>query len=392
MHNDFSAHSSGLSVVVDFFDTIIRRKTIIIRLSFVVFISSIIVSLTLPKTYTATTRFIPPQQDQNAIGLMLGQLGGGMASFASDILGGSSTADLYVGILKTEAVKDVIIDKFSLMKVYDEKYRVDTYRDLDDKVEIVSGKKDGIISITVEDKDPKRAADIANAYVIELGKLTSNLSINGAKQNKKFLENRLDKVKSDLTKAENSLKIFQENNKTVDVGEQAKATIASIAELQAKLASAETQLEIYRTQFTDANQEVINVKSTIKDIKTQISRLEKKTNIGAIPSVGSMPSLAQQYVRLMRDYKMQETLLELLLKQYEMAKLTEANDVAAIQVIQAARIPDKKTKPKRAAIVLITTFLGMGISVVIAFVVENYARSSDEDKLKWRAMIKHLRG
>lgn len=368
--------------LLDYIEIIAKRWRMIAKVTVAAFVLSIVFSLFLPKIYSSTTLILPPQQDSGMMGMM-SALTGGMASLAGDLLGKGTTADLYVGILKSRAVADTIINRFKLMDVYEKDFRLDTYDVLDKKVNIAAGKKDGIISITVEDKDPKRAADMANAFVEELGNLSVKLNITGAGQNKGYLEERLAKTKVDLTRAEEALKSFQSTNKVPDVTEQAKATILSVAQLKAQLAVQEVQLAGMRRRFTDTAQEVVALKTSVASLRAQIAQAEGTGRGSSIPSVGSLPGLGQEYVRLMREFKVQETIFELLTKQYEMTKLSEAKDVSTMQIIQKATVPDKKAKPKRSLIVLATTFAAIFGAFLYAFVREAGERMPEEDRERW---------
>lgn len=376
-------HSPESINLLDYLEVIAKNWRMIIRTTIIAAVLSVIYCLCLPNIYTATTRILPPQQDSSGLmGVLLGAAGG-MGGMAADLLGKGSSADMYVGILNSEAISDLIIDRFKLMELYDQRYRVQTYNLLHKKVTIVAGKKDGIISISVDDKDPKLTAAIANAYVEELGKLLARLNITGAGRNRTYLEERLTNAKVDLVKAGNALKLFQTKNKAPDITEQTKGTIKGVADLEGLLAAEEVKLAGLRRIFTDNSQEAKNQRSVISNIKTQIAKFEGFRSNASIPGVASVPELGQQYLNLMREFKIQETIVEMLSKQYEIAKLSEANDTTAIQVIQAAREPDKKTKPKRSLIVLATTFAtGFG-SVLFAFIREAGLRMSDEDRERW---------
>lgn len=377
--------------VLDYIEVIAKRWRLIFKITLVTFIFSVIVAFALPKYYSSTTRIIPPQQDNGLMGMMLGSMSGGMASFAGDLLGKGSPADLYVGMLNSRSISDIIISKFNLMEVYDEKYRLDAYKTLDDNVTISAGKKDGIISITVEDKDPKRAADMANTYVVELGNLTAHLKITDAGQDKIFLDRRLSQAKTDLTKAEDAIKIFQLKYKALDISEQAKGTIKGVAELEAQLATEEIKLSGIKRVFTDSSQDVKNQQAIIKNIRDQISKFEGMRAGGSMPGVGSVPEIGQQYLRLMREFKIQETLVEMLAKQYEITKLGEAKDITSIQVLQKAQIPDKKIKPKRSLLVLASTLAALFISTLYAFLSEAIARLTVEERQQVNRIMSTIR-
>ena len=241
-------------------------------------------------------------------------------------------------------------------------------------------------------KDPKVAADMANAYVDELSKLTISLSVTGAGKDRAYLEERLAKTKINLAKAEEDLKSFQSKNKTLDVSEQVKGTIRGVAELEGQLAAEEIRLASIRRVFTDASQEVRNQRMVVSNLRGQIQKFEGNRSGSSVPGVGSVPELGQQYLRLMREFKIQEALLEVLTKQYEMAKMVESKDVSSLQVIQKAKAPDKKTKPIRSLIVLVTTFMAF-ISSVIFVLVRNYLTHLPEvRRQQWVRVVAILKG
>ena len=376
--------------LIDLLQVIARRKRMIYIITLAVMVISIIYNLILPNIYTAKTLLLPAQEDKGLMSVMLGQLGG-LANLAGGMgvsIGGPTTADLYVSMLKSEAVKDPIIDRFRLMEVYNKKYRTDIYKELDKKTVVLAGKKDGIIIITVDDKDPKRAAEMANSYVEELGKLVVRLNAAGAGQNRSFFEERIGGARADLAKAEENLKAFQTKNKAIQVPAQAEAAIKGIAELRAKLAIQEVQYATYSRQFTGSSQEVKNLVTSIANLKSQIAKLEGAGGNSAIPSVGSMPAIGQEYVRLMREFKIQELLVEMLTKQYEMAKISEAKDVSPFQVILKARVPERKSKPARLKMILTATFAALFFSPFLVLVCENFSRMDEADKQRWKALLK----
>ncbi len=375
----------------DFVQVIVKRSRMVFLITLAAAVISLVYSLFLPNVYTAKTAILPAQEDKGMMSAMMTQLGG-LANLAggAGVSIGTSAADLYVSLLKNEAVKDPIIDRFKLMEVYKSKYRADAYKTLDRNAVIVAGKKDGIITITVDDKDPKRAAEMADAYVEELGKLTIRLNVSGAGQNRSFLEERLGKAKADLAKAEENLKAFQAKNKAIQVSAQAEATIKGVAEMKAQLAAQEVQLATYRRQFTDTSQEVKNLTTSVRNLKTQLAKLEGGGGNDAIPSVGAVPAIGQEYVRLMREFKIQESLVELLTKQYEMASISEAKDVAPFQVVLKARVPERKSRPARALIVISVTFAAFLFSLLLAFARENFARMSEDDLERWKSLRARL--
>jgi uncharacterized protein involved in exopolysaccharide biosynthesis len=378
--------------LIDYLQVIVGRSRMVFSVTLAAAVISIVICLILPNIYSAKTLILPSQDDRGMMTSLMGQLGGlaSMAGGAGISIGGPTTTDRYVSMLKSEAVNDPIIDRFRLLEVYKDKYRTDAYKDLENNVAITAGKKDGIISIIVDDKDPKRAAEMANAYVEELGKLSIRLNVNGAGQNRAFLEERLTIARADLAKAEEAVKEFQEKNKAVHVTSQAEATIRELAEMKARLAVQEVQLANFRRRFTESSQEVKNLATSVNNQRAQIAKLEGGGGNSAIPSVGSVPSIAQEYLRLMREFKIQESLVELLTKQYELAKLSESKDISPFQVLLKAKVPEKKSKPHRAKMVLLATFTVFIMSVMSTFILEYFAKMTDEDRASWRRLRRGL--
>jgi tyrosine-protein kinase Etk/Wzc len=341
-----------MQLFLDYVLLLAKHKKLIFFSWFSVVLLSIIYAFSLPNIYTAKTMFVSVEEDKSlTMGSALSQMGG-IAGLAGGALGGSAKAELYSTILKSDSIKDPIIDRFNLLTLYKAKYRYLVYKRMEGLTQITIGKKDGVISLSFDDKDPQRAADIANAYVEELGKLAASLRMRNAAKQRSFLASRLVDARTDMVKAEDALKGFQSENKALDVSQQTKASIESIAQFYAQLASMEVRLANLRRQFADSSQEVKANKTAIENLKHQIAKLEGSGGNGSIPTVGAVPELGQKYVRLMREFKIQDAVLEMLTRQFEIASLNEAQDVPPIQVIQIARVPEIRSKPVRRDIVM----------------------------------------
>ncbi|WP_246545490.1 GumC family protein [Pelotalea chapellei] len=360
--------------LLDYLEVIAKRWKMIAAITIGAAVITAIITLFMPNIYTAKAMIIPSDDDKGGMGALMAQLGG-LAGLAGGAVGAKTTGDLYVTMLKSETLKDPIIDRFKLLDVYEAKYRTDVYKVLDKNAAIALGKKDGVITIAVDDKDPKRAADMANAYVSELGKLASGLNMTGAGNNRAFLEKRIAEARADLSKAEDGLKAFQTKNKAISVTDQAQATIAGVAQLRAQLALKEVELGTFQRQFTDTSQEVKTTKATVASLRSQIAGLEGKGGASSsIPNVGNMPQLGQEYLRLMREFKIQEAVLEMLTKQYEVAKISEVKEVAPFQVLQKAKVPERRSKPVRKKILMIVLVGALAISCVTVLVQEELQR------------------
>lgn len=380
--------------LLDYLLVLVRHKKRIFVTGATAFVLGCVITLLMPNVYTATARIMPPPDQDSTLSSLLGGMGG-LASLAGVSLGQNS-GDLYVGMLQSRTVSDALIDRFELMKVYDEDYRVKAYDKLADHVSISVDKDSGIISVGVEDEDPQRAAAMANEYVADLQRLNLKLSMSSAGKERAFLENRLKLVKRDLAQAEDRLKDFKEKHQAISIDDQATAIIDAIAQLKAQLSSQEVQLGVLRSYQTERNPEVGTLKEGIAQLKDQIRRLEqspagKKVSGDIFIPTSEVPDLGIQYARLMRDFKVQETLFELLTKQYEISKINEARNTSTIQVLDHATVPDKKSKPKRALIVLLITFSAGFLAVISAFVGDYLTKMPEEDRDRWAEIKREAR-
>jgi len=373
---------------------VVRQKRMIFWSGVATFALACGITLLMPNIYTATASFLSSKDNKGSLGTITGSLGELSALAGLSI--GESPGGLYVGMLKGRTISDAVIDHFNLMEIYDQEYRVKAYAALADHVNISLGKDDGIISITVEDEDPKRAAEIANYFVDELKKLNIDLNLNSAGRERQFLEDRLTLIKRDLTEAEENLKEFQESNRAIRLDDQASAIIDAIAKLKGDLASKEIELGVLLSYQTKQNPQVKALREGIDRLEEQIRKLEQsspdKVFSGDIfIATAEVPKLGVQYSRLLRNFKVQETLFELLTKQFEVAKISEARNTSTIQVLDVAVPPDQKSRPKRALLVLLATFSAGFLAVLFAFVREFAARMTDQDKAYLAEIKDHLR-
>ena len=285
---------------------------------------------------------------------------------------------------------DRIIDRFDLMKLYEVKYREDAQSSLLKNIKARNDLKSSIITVGVEDKDPKRAADMANALIEELRVMNKGLSVTEASQRRLFFEEQLKEAKDSLSKAEEAMKGFQEKSGAVKIDAQADAIIRGISEFMAQISAKEVQVRVMRTYSTPQNPDILRAEEELKGMKAQLSKLESKSEGGGvIVPTGNMPSTGTQYVRLMRDLKFNETLYELLFSQYQSAKIDEARDASVIQVIEKAVPPAKKIKPKRSLMVILAMISGFFISIVVAFFLEYMEGvSGNPDSLEKVARLK----
>jgi uncharacterized protein involved in exopolysaccharide biosynthesis len=363
--------------LIDYLAVVVRWKKRIALCTIGATLVVSLASLLYPDIYTAKTKFLPPQSGAGLLSAAMMQGALAAAIGGADILGESKSTKLYAEILKTEGLRDPIIERFQLQKVYRKRYREDVYKALNRYVTIQSG-KEGIITVSVDDREPKRAAELANAFVEELKKLSAGMSRTGAGNTKVFLEERIALARDDLTKAENDLKGFQNKYKTVDASQQAMISVSAVAQLTAQLTSQEIQLSVLRRSFADTSQTVKAVQQAIAVLKEKIARLQGNNGSAELPGFEQLPDRAQQYLHLMRKFKTAEGVHDMLNRQYEMAKLNAENDVSTVQVIQKALVPERKSKPRRSIIVLISGLLSLALSIAGSLMLEGISAESRE--------------
>lgn len=347
------------------------HKKLIVGITAGAAIVSLVISLLMPPIFRAETKILPPQQGSSSIAMQLLNQMGGFANLASSAIGIKSQNEMYVGILRSRTVFDKIIDRFGLMKLYDVKYREDARKDLSAALIAKSG-KDGMIVVSVEDRDPKRAADMANAFVEEMIGVSKGLALTEAAQRRLFFEEQLKDIKLALARAEEGIKGFQEKTGVLKIDDQAKAVIQGIGNLRAQIAAREVQYKVAQSFATPQNPDLQRIEEELRGLKVELNKLEQRGGNSPDPLMptGRMPSVGMEYLRKLRDVKYNETLFELLAKQYEMAKLDEARDAVVIQIIDKAVQPERKIKPKRAVIVALSTLTGFLFSVFFIFYVD----------------------
>ncbi|MGB8130677.1 MAG: GNVR domain-containing protein [Candidatus Angelobacter sp.] len=373
---------------VDVLIILAKRKFLILGWTAAAMVLSLVIALLLPTYYTGTAKLLPPQQSQSMATAMLGQLGPLLGATAGKDLGLRNPNDLYVAMLRSQTVGDSLVDRFSLMSVYKDKLRVDTLRDLDSLTEVVAG-KDGVISISVEDRNPGRAAAIANAYVDELTKLTKTLAVTDAGKRRIFFEQEVKTGNDELAAAEQALKRTEETTGIIQLDNQSKVMLQSYADLRAQVAAREVQVQSMRSYATAENPDLIRAEQELSALRSQVARFEGGSGGESSNSVAlsKVPSAGLEYVRKLRDVKYREALLDLLTKQYEIARIDESKDASIIQVLDPAVIPERKSRPHRASIVLLATLLGLMLAIILAFIVETIQFSKGDPEFNVRLQL-----
>lgn len=362
---------------------LVQHKRFIVRFVLGAALLAVAIALLLPIRYEAKVVLLPPSSQSSSIAsALLGQLGNlgslGSLSAVAGGLGMKTPTDMYVSLLKSRTVEDSTIQRFGLMAEYHEKRLSDARKEFERRTEVVSGQKDGLIRVTVEDREPKRAAELANGYVEEFRKLSASLAITEAARRRLFFEQQLQPAKEQLAAAEESMRKTQQSTGVLQIDSQARALIESTAVLRAQVVAKEVQIQGMRSFATEDNPDLVLAKQQLSALQSQLEHLagsQHDTGSDIVLSKGRVTGAGMEYLRRYRDLKYNETVYELLTKELEIAKLDEAREGEIVQVVDTAIPPDKKSSPHRTLIVIGMTVLAFFVAVFWVIVREGLQRS-----------------
>ncbi|MGA3055773.1 MAG: GNVR domain-containing protein [Candidatus Korobacteraceae bacterium] len=359
-----------------------NHKMRILKVTLAAALLAFIVAMLLPKMYTATTTVLPPQQSQSSAIAMLGQLGA-ITGLGSTDLGLKNPDDLFVAMLQSRSIADRLIDRFDLRREYSVQQYQAARKTLESRSKIVAG-DEGLISISVTDRDPKRAAELANAYVDLLHELNGNLAITEAGQRRVFYQQQLDTEREALTQAEVALKQVEEKSGLIQPDAQGRAIVSAVADMRAQVAIHEVQLQSMRAYATANNPDVIRAQQELAGLRAQLAKLERNTgelgNGNLQVPTRQLPAVELQYLRQLRDVKYHEALYEFLSKQLEASRIDEAKDAILVQVVDKAVIPERKSSPRRALIVLVTAVVAFFLSCLGVLLMEALRRKREDPR------------
>jgi len=375
------------------------HRRFLFRASAVALAVSTIIAFLIPAQYEGVTRLMPPDSQSNAgLGMLAAMAGrpgttaigsSGLGALPGDMLGLKSSGALFVGILGSETVEDNLINRFRLMKLYRESKIEDARKVLARHTSAVEDRKSGIITITVTDHDPQRAAAMAQAYVSELDRLVAQVSTSSARRERIFLEERLKSVKSDLDAASRQFSEFASKNTAIDIPAQGKAMVEAAAMLQGQLIAAQSELSGLQQIYTNTNVRVRAAEARVSELQKKLNEVggagtqtDLKNDNSLYPSIRKLPLLGVTYADLYRQNKIQETVFELLTQQYELAKVQEAKEIPTVRVLDVATVPTKKSFPPRGVIAVLGTVLGLALAMAWLSAKSRWDSMEDTDPRK----------
>ena len=371
--------------LLDMLLVVAKHKRMVLLVSAAFAIIAAIVSLILPKRYTATVVMLPPQQTSSVGAALASQLGsmGGLAALAGGSFGFKNPNEMYIAMLKSHAVESAMVQHFGLMREYHKRYESDARKSLEAHSVVTGNSKDGLIHISVWDLDPRRAADLANGYVDQFRSLSQHLAITEASQRRLFFEQELVHAKDNLATAELALQQTMQTSGVIELDSQARALIQSGATLRAQITAREVQIQGMETYATGENAQLVQAQRELDSLRAQLNALGGPADSSAgeiIVPKGKITGAGLDYVRKLRDVKYNEAIFEILLKQFELAKLDEAKQGSIVQVVDPAFPPDKRSFPKRGLIVLLAAALGFFAGVLASFVVSEFERIPEDSE------------
>jgi capsule polysaccharide export protein KpsE/RkpR len=379
-----------------------RERRLLARIMAAGGLLTLLIALLIPNRYESSTRLMSPDMRGSASeALMAGLLsrtGGGLAGLGANLLGIDNTGAVFIGVLNSRSVADQLVRRFELKQVYHARQDQDARANLADRTVVSEDHKSQIITISVEDKDPRRAAALAAAYVDELNRLLVEVNTSSAHRERVFIEERLRVVRPELDMAAQQLSDFSTRNSTLDPKEQGKAMVGAVVTLQGELIANETALRGLQQIYSDNNVRIRSLQARIGELHHQLQELRGR---GAEPAPGrgdgadrgdradssypsfrQLPALGVTYADLYREVKLREVVFETLTQQYEMAKIAEAKEIPSVKVLDPANLPEKKSGPHCLLITVLGALLSLAVGTLFVIGRAAWAQVDPDDPRK----------
>jgi uncharacterized protein involved in exopolysaccharide biosynthesis len=387
-----------METILKYLKVLLKYRKLILYNALIFIVVAAIISLVLPQKFKATARILPPSEETDIFGALssaglsipkLSRLARGGSLFS-----GSTPSDLIAAMMQSRTILENVVRECDLLKVYKVKKGIEpAVKTLAKATEIKVG-EEGIIELNVIAQKPKLTADIANSYIGQIDKFLRESNMSRGHNMRVFIEKRLVTANQELKQASDSLRSFQEKHKVVALDEETRAVIDEYAKLKSELLKREMELAVSQDISSQDNPYVVSTKREIDEFKKQLQDIETgKSSSGfgvgfAVP-FQKLPTVAQEYANRLRDFKAQEEIYSLLIEQYEQAKILEARDTPNITILDYARVPERRSSPKRKTIVVFALVLSLIGSVLFAFgneywnrLQQNEQRAQDIKKIK----------
>ena len=359
------------------------RRSTLVRAVMLALVLSSLTAFVLPNKYRSSTRIMPPEQSGGSAAMLASLVGkgsgSGLAGLAGGLLGTRGNGALFISLLRSGTISGHLIARFQLQHVYRKRYVEDTAKKLAARTSISEDPKSGVITIVVEDVDRGRARDLTQAYVDELNTLVARVNTSSARQEREFIEQRLQAVAYDLQRAQQEMSDFSTKNAAIDIKEQTRAMVDAGAKLQAQLVVSESELTSLQQIYGGQNVRVRAAEARVSVLRRELVResdggaAQSNATAGTLPypALRQLPALAVPWANLYRHVRIQETVYELLSAQYETARIEEAKSIPTVRVIDSPGWPEKKSSPHRLIIILISALLAF-VATSLFLIVERW--------------------
>lgn len=385
--------------LADIFYILVKWRKLIL-INFILFVLiSIAVAFLLPKKYTSTATILPPEGEAGSELGFLSMLTDIPVNIPS-LPGVVTPADEYLAILRSRNVREAVIKKLDLKEYFKVTFMTDALLQLNN-ISFFDKTEENLVVISVTEKTPEIAQKMVQTFVDELDRVNQETRKTTATYSREFLEKRLQEVENDLQNAAENIRSFQEKNKAISLEEQTKTAIEAAAKLRGEIALTEVELNLLEKSLEPTHSEVINKNFQLEELKKQLDKLETgqglKDSEFVIP-FSKIPDLGKQYVFLTKDLEVYKAIYTLLTQQYEQAKLQEKKDTPTLKLLDKPNLPDKKSKPQRRLIVMISAILSFLVSIFIIFFLEylNKLKTNEPENYKkivgsWHSILSDLR-
>jgi capsule polysaccharide export protein KpsE/RkpR len=361
-----------LSPEYEWLEVLWKHRCLIAKCSGVGLLIATLTAFLIPRQYESVARLMPPDPPSSATAMMTAAMGGAneppaVSGLASNLLGTKSQGAIFVGVLQSRTVLDSLVNRFDLRKEYRCSRYIEARTILTERTSVAEEKKSGIISIAVRDEDPNRARDLANAYVEELNRAISQLSMSSGRRERIFLEERIRLAQNELDSASLNLSQFSSRTGTIDMQDQPKTMLEAAAKLQSELIAAQSELRELKAAYAEDNVRVRGLRARIDELQIELHRISgndpltdgKEGNDQLYPSIRKAPPLFAIFADRYRRVKTQEAVLDILTRQYELAKVEEAKELPSVKVLDQPVLAEKQSFPPRLSIILGGMLLGM---------------------------------
>lgn len=370
--------------------TLVSHKWLIGAVTLLAALLAVLAVLRMQPVYTASAVILPPAPQRPGLAAFLGQwTPAGGAITGADLM--RSPADLYIALLGSRSVADGIVEKEKLREHYAARSTALARRALAGKTRFSAG-KDTLVHIDVLDREPRKAAAIANAYIDQLYQLTSRFAVAESGQRRAFYEAQLEKEKQELAAAEAAMRAIQEKTGLLQVNSQVDVMIRSVAQLRAEVTSREVMLQGLQAGATEQNPEVIRLRAELASLRARLRQLESSQTAGdtagPLLPAGKVPGAGLEYLRALRQLRYHESLFEALARQHEAARIDEARQAAVVQVVDYAIAPELPSGPRRKLLVVLMAFAALVLAS--AFVLLREKLSEGGPAARWRLVVHEL--